>query len=85
MTDPTEETRRYLAAAREIIANRDPERDRAAIMVTLEGAVATVLTIVMGGDHRLAAGMLNEGLVQGVEERLALGAERRKQKHGGKR
>ena len=80
MADPTEETRRYLAAAREIIANRDPVADRSAIMVTLEGAVATVLTIVMGGDHRLAAGMLNEGLVQGVEERLALGAERRRGK-----
>jgi len=31
------------------------------------------------GDHEKAASMLNEGLVEGVESRLALGAKRRRE------
>lgn len=76
MSTPTIDTVRVLQAAREIMDDRDPVADRGAIMVTLEGAVSAVLLMVMGGDHRNAAAMLNEGLLQGVEGRLALAASK---------
>lgn len=76
MNEPQKDTKRTVAAAREIIAGRDPMAYRGAIMVTLEGTVAAVLLMVMGGDQQKAAAMLNEGLVEGVEERLALHASR---------
>ncbi len=71
MTEPEKDTQRALAAAKLIIDGRDPIDDMGAIMVTLENHVALVLMAVMNKDHAKAAAMLNEGLVQGVEERLA--------------
>lgn len=76
MTDPQKDTQRTVAAAKEIIAGRDPVLERGAIMVTLEGTVTAVLLMVMGGDQKKAAAMLNEGLLEGVEARLALHASR---------
>lgn len=73
----TDETRRTLAAVKAVCDGRDPATDMPAIMVTLEGTVAAVLTAVMGGDHRKAAVMLHEGLLEGVERRLAHGAAKR--------
>lgn len=49
-----------------------------ALSLTLEGTVAAVLLMVMGGDHKKAAAMLNEGLIEGVESRLALHASRQR-------
>ncbi|WP_294930502.1 hypothetical protein [uncultured Paracoccus sp.] len=77
MADSRKDVERYLAAVKTIVDGRNPERDRGSIMVTLEGTVAAVLVYVMGGDHRKAAAMLNEALVQGVEERIALAGRRR--------
>lgn len=74
MTEPQKDTQRALAAAKLIIDGRDPSADHSSIMVTLEGLVSLVLLAVMGNDHSKAAGMLNEGLVPGVEQRLALAA-----------
>lgn len=71
-----QDTQRYHDAAAKVIDGRDPIADRGEIMVALEGTVAAVLLMVMDGDPRKAAGMLNEGLVQGVEVRLALYASR---------
>ena len=71
MTDAQRDTKRTIAAAKEILADRDPITDRGAVMVTLEGTVSAILLLVMGGDHKKAAAMLNEGLIQGVENRLA--------------
>lgn len=76
-TETARDTDRALAAAREIFDERDGA-DHAAIMVTLEHAVATVLLAAYGGDARKAAGMLNEGLLPRVEERIALYAARRR-------
>ncbi|WP_108482292.1 hypothetical protein [Oceaniglobus ichthyenteri] len=76
MSDPMKEMERYHDATRTIIDGRDPVTDMAAVMVTLEGAVAATLLMVMNGDHRKAVGMLNEGLVPGVEHRIALSASR---------
>jgi len=76
MTDPQRDTKRTIAAAKEILADRDPITDRGAVMVTLEGTVSAILLLVMGGDHKKAAAMLNEGLIQGVENRLAYAASK---------
>jgi len=78
MNDPQKDTKRTLAAAKKILADRDPISDRGAVMVTLEGTVSAILLLVMGGDHKKAAGMLNEGLVEGVERRIAYAASKHK-------
>ena len=77
MTEAQKDTQRALAAAKKIIDGRDLGTEHGEILVTLEGAVTLVLLAVMGGDHRKAAAMLNEGLVPGVEGRIALSSSRR--------
>lgn len=70
------DTERAFAAARSIFDGRDPKSDFGGVMVTLEHVVAVVLLALLSSPER-AAGMLNEGLVQGVESRLALYASKR--------
>ena len=72
------DTIRALAAAHEILDGRDPVRDRAAIMVTLEHLVSTILLIGMEGDTRKAALLMTEGLAPGVEARLAQRASKKR-------
>lgn len=72
------DTQLAVAAAKLIIDDRDINEDHGSILVTLEGAVSLILLAAMGNDHSKAAAMLNEGLVPGVEERIALAASRRK-------
>lgn len=72
MADAFRDSLRALTAAKAIIDGRDPGADCGKILVTTEHAIATVLLACMDGDPRKAAGMLNEGLLQGVEQRLAL-------------
>jgi hypothetical protein len=75
MSEAQKDTHRSVESAKAIIDGRDPGKDFGAIMVTLEGAVATVLLTLLR-DPRKAAAFLNEGLIQGVERRLALYASR---------
>lgn len=77
MTEPQKDTQRALAAAKHVIDGRDLKREYGAVMVTLENLVTLVLLAAMDNDTRKAASMLNEGLVQGVEQRLALATSRR--------
>jgi hypothetical protein len=70
MSEAKRDTRRAAVAAAAIIDNRDAS-DAADIMVALEHTVAAVLLTIYQ-DHKIAAGMLNEGLVAGVEGRIAL-------------
>ena len=70
MSANVNDTVRAIASAKAIIDGRDPIEKRSEILVTTEHAIAAVLLTVMG-DARLAAGMLNNGLVPGIEERLA--------------
>ncbi len=80
MQENEKDTHRAIAAAKAIFDGRDPSGpDYSKILVTTEHAIAAVLIACMG-DPKKAAGMLNEGLVQGVESRLALYAS----KMGGK-
>lgn len=76
MTEPQKDTQRALAAAKLILDGRDPRTD-SSVLVTLEGLVSLVLLAAMGNDAQKAAAMLNEGLVPGVEERIALAASRK--------
>jgi len=75
VTEPQKDTQRAIAAAKLIIDGRDPSDS--SVMVTLEGLVSLLLLAHMGNDERKAAAMLNEGLVPGIEERIALAASRR--------
>lgn len=75
MTEPQKDTQRALAAAKSIFDGRDPVTDFSSVLVTTEHAVATVLLAIFN-DPAKAAAMLNEGLVQGIESRLALFASR---------
>ncbi len=78
MTEPQKDTQRSLAAAKAIFDGRDPRGAQGnSILVTLEQTVALVLLASMGNDPQKAVAMLNEGLVQGVEERIALAVSRR--------
>lgn len=77
MTEPQKDTQRAIAAAKLLIDCRDPRADMGAIMTTLEGLVSLMLLTVMDRDERKAAAMLNEGLVPGVEGRLALHTSRK--------
>ncbi len=70
MRENINDTARAIAAAKAIIDGRDPIAKQAQILVTTEHVIAAVLLTVMG-DARLASGMLNNGLVPGIEERLA--------------
>lgn len=75
MTEPQKDMQRAIAAAKLLIDGRDPHD--ASVMVTLEGLVSLMLLAHVGNDERKAIGMLNEGLVPGVEERIALAVSRR--------
>lgn len=76
MSENQIDTARAIAAARAIFDGRDPSVDRASILVTAEHAFAAVLIACMGRDPRKAAAMLNEGLIPGIESRLALYASK---------
>jgi hypothetical protein len=76
MTTMKEDSHRAFNAAKAIVDGRDLSADGSMILVTLEHAVATILLAVMG-DPRKAVGLLNEGLVPGIEERIAFYAANR--------
>ncbi|MBX4955573.1 hypothetical protein [Rhizobium lentis] len=75
--DNVMDTQRALAAAKAIIDGRNPSSpDYSKILVTAEHAFAVVLLACMSGDARKAAAMLNEGLIPGIEQRLAFYASK---------
>ena len=76
MTEAQKDTQRALLAAQAIIDGRRSADDVSSILVTLEHLVAILLLHLMDGDDLKAAAMLNEGLVQGVESRIALHASK---------
>lgn len=72
MHDSQKDTQRALAAAKEIFDGRNPAEDMSKVLITLDHMVATVLIAAMGNDPKKALGMLHEGLVPHVEERIML-------------
>ena len=79
MSENVKDTPRAIAAAKAIIDGRNVIMQQSAILVTAEHAFATVLLACMGGDPRKAAAMLNEGLIPGIEQRLAFYASKESQ------
>lgn len=75
------DTMRAFNATKVIIDGRNLQTQTSEILVTTEHAVATVL-LALFRDPRMAAGMLNEGLVQGIEERLMLAGKGRAAREG---
>ncbi len=71
MSEAQKDTARAVAALKSIFDGRDPVADQSGILVSLEHVVSAVLLTLYDRDPRKAAGMLNEGLVPGVEARLA--------------
>ncbi|MDW5313749.1 hypothetical protein [Rhizobium sp. PL01] len=71
MSENLKDTHRAILSAKAIIDGRDPIAHQSAILVTAEHAITSLLLLCMG-DPRKAAAMLNEGLVPGIEHRLAL-------------
>jgi hypothetical protein len=80
MSEASKDTERSLAACKALIDGRDPVADMGSILVTLEHAITTILLVTQGCDPARAVGMLNEGLVEGVERRITLFASRAVQK-----
>ena len=75
-SEAKKDTVRAVEAAKTIFDGRDPQAECSSILVTTEHAVAAVL-LALFPDPRKAAAMLNEGMVPGIEERLATYAAKR--------
>lgn len=75
MHEAQKDTLRAVAAAKAIIDGRDPSDEPSSILVSLEHAVAAVL-LAVHRNPKIAAAMLNEGLVPGIEARLSRVAAR---------
>lgn len=73
MSEITEEMKQAIVAVKVIFGDLDPrkEDDFPKIMTALESVVSIILIAGMG-TPKLAASMLNEGLLPGVEARLAM-------------
>lgn len=78
MTPPERDTQRVIETVKALLDGRDPQADLGEVMITLEGVVTATLLMVMNQDRRKAIGMLNEGLIEGVERRLAYSEQNRK-------
>lgn len=74
--DAQKDTDRAMAAARAILDGRHPVEDRASVLITLDHLITLILVTAMEGDTKKAVGMLNEGTVPHVEQRIALYASR---------
>ena len=71
MSETSSDTRLAVEAAKILLDGRDPTADRTKVLITLEHLVSLVLLIVTP-NAKTAVRMLNEALVQGVENRIAL-------------
>jgi hypothetical protein len=76
MTEAQKDTQRAAAAMRAIFDGRSPATDFSSVMVTTEHAIAGVLLALYPGNPAMAAKMLNEGLLPGIESRLSLYASK---------
>lgn len=75
---PSRDSQLAVNAAKLILDGRDPVKDRARVLVTLDHVIATILLVAMDRDPKKAVQMFNEGTVPHVEERIMLFASRSK-------
>lgn len=73
------DTQRAIFATKKIFDGRGLEQ-KDEILVTLEHVIATTLVVLYGGNLQKATQMLNEGLVPGTENRIALFYSKESQK-----
>ena len=76
MAKPSRDTQLAIEAAKLILDGRDPVKDRALILITLDHTIATLLLAAMDRDPKKAVQMFNEGTVPHVEERIMLFASK---------
>lgn len=78
MSESQKDTRRAFNAAKAILDERDPAREFAKILITLDHTIAAVLLMSQDRDVNDALAILHEGIVPQVEERLMLFALKQK-------
>lgn len=78
MKSPSRDSHLALEAAKLILDGRDPVKDRAQVLITLDHTIATLLLVAMERDPQKAVQMFNEGTVPHVEERIMLFASKRR-------
>ncbi len=76
MKQPSRDSQLAFEAAKLILDGRDPVKDRAQVLITLDHTIATILLAAMDRDPKKAVQMLNEGTVPHVEERIMLFASK---------
>ncbi|MFT6668613.1 MAG: hypothetical protein ACJAVZ_000059 [Afipia broomeae] len=76
MSKASRDSRLAIKAAKVILAGRDPVKDRAQVLITLDHTIATLLLVAMDRDPKKAVQMFNEGTVPHVEERIMLFASK---------
>ena len=76
MKQPSRDSRLAIEAAMLILDGRDPVKDRAQVLITLDHTIATLLLVAMDRDPEKAMQMFNEGTVPHVEERIMLFASK---------
>ena len=76
MPQPSRDSRLAIEAAKLILDGRDPVKDRAQVLITLDHTIATLLLIAMNRDPKKAVQMFTEGTVPHVEERIMLFASK---------
>lgn len=80
MSQMKRDTDLAFAAAKLILDGRDPVKDRAQVLITLDHTIASLLVVAMEGDARKAAAMFEEGVVPHVIERISMFATKRGQR-----
>jgi len=76
MPQASRDSQLAIKAAKLILDGRDPVKDRAQVLITLDHTIATLLLVAMDRDPRKAVQMFNEGTVPHVEERIMLFASK---------
>lgn len=77
MHQSTRDSQIAIEAAKTILDGRDPVKDRAQVLITLDHTIATLLLVAMDRDPKKAVQMFNEGTVPHVEERIMLFASKK--------
>lgn len=76
MPQPSRDSELAIRATKLILDGRDPVKDRAQVLITLDHTIAALLLIAMDCDPKKAVQMFNEGTVPHVEERIMLFASK---------
>ena len=76
MKQPSRDSQLAVQAAKLILDGRDPVKDRAQVLITLDHTIAALLLVAMESDPKKAVQMFTEATVPHVEERIMLFASK---------